>query len=163
MDTSDPDGGFTLVELLVVVAILAVLAAIAIPVYSSQTQRARDAAASETLAQAVTALHGVHADAGAYDNGLYDWTELNDAAPQLAWGAAAGEPANARIWVCAGGDVIQTWSASSGWRFFIAKIIQSGPNAGTYYYQGFYDEEPDFAWPGCDDDVEPAAERNRGV
>ena len=44
------DNGFSLIELVVVVAVLAVLSAIAIPNFQSMTQKARAAAASNTVA-----------------------------------------------------------------------------------------------------------------
>lgn len=45
------DDGFTLVELLVVIIIVGLLAAIAIPVYLSQREKAHDAAATADVAQ----------------------------------------------------------------------------------------------------------------
>lgn len=58
------NGGFTLVELIVVIAILAILAGVAIPAYSGYIAKANDAAvlselvAIETAAQAACSMNG---------------------------------------------------------------------------------------------------------
>jgi prepilin-type N-terminal cleavage/methylation domain-containing protein len=54
--------GFTLVELLVVLLILAILSAIAIPSFFSQREKARDADAKADLAVARTAMETYSAD-----------------------------------------------------------------------------------------------------
>ncbi len=62
------DKGFTLAELLIVVAIIAVLVAIAIPVFTSQLEKSRDAAS-------ISNLRAAYAEAAAeyltWDGGTY--------------------------------------------------------------------------------------------
>ena len=56
--------GFTLVELIVVIAILAILAGIAVPVYSGYIQKAHQAADNELLAAVNTSFAAACAEAG---------------------------------------------------------------------------------------------------
>jgi len=56
--------GFTLVELIVVIAILAILAGVAIPAYSGYIEKANDASVITELDAIQTAVQGANATAG---------------------------------------------------------------------------------------------------
>jgi prepilin-type N-terminal cleavage/methylation domain-containing protein len=60
--------GFTLIELMIVVAIIGILAAIAIPQFSSYRQRAQDSAAKSTLKNMATAQEDYYVQYETYTN-----------------------------------------------------------------------------------------------
>jgi type IV pilus assembly protein PilA len=66
-ERSSSEGGFTLVELLVVMLILGLLAAIAIPSFFNQRDKAKDSSAKEAVRTAQTAMETYSTD----HNGSY--------------------------------------------------------------------------------------------
>lgn len=64
--------GFTLIELMIVIAIIGILAAIAIPQFSAYTKRANDKAALAQIKDMATAEEAFFNDNGMYTNTLAD-------------------------------------------------------------------------------------------
>jgi prepilin-type N-terminal cleavage/methylation domain-containing protein len=58
--------GFTLIELMIVVAIIGILAAIAIPQFNSYRQKAHDSAAKSQLKNLATAMESFYVDKDTY-------------------------------------------------------------------------------------------------
>jgi type IV pilus assembly protein PilA len=80
------DEGFTLVELMVVVLVLAILMAIAIPTFLGARDRGQDRAAQSTARNALTAAKILYGDTGSYAN--VNGTTLKAVEPQYEYTAA---------------------------------------------------------------------------
>jgi type IV pilus assembly protein PilA len=85
--------GFTLVELLVVIIVIAVLCAIAIPTYMGQRERANDTAAYTLVRNGLTILQTAFVDTGDYT--AIDVAMLNGLDSSM-------------VWVDNGGDLVGT-------------------------------------------------------
>ena len=95
--------GFTLVELLVVVAIIGILAAIAIPQFSQYRKKAYDSTAKSDLRNLVSAEEAYYAD-----NQVYKQFQCTlGGAPNVDIGAKCSKNVTITTGVAAGG---QTWS-----------------------------------------------------
>jgi type IV pilus assembly protein PilA len=77
------DKGFTLIELMVVVLIIAILIAIAIPTFLGARKRAQDRAAQANLRQAVTSGKVIFTDKEDYRDATV--TALQSAEPSITW------------------------------------------------------------------------------
>jgi prepilin-type N-terminal cleavage/methylation domain-containing protein len=80
----DSRGGFSLIELIIVVAVIAILAAIMIPNFLSQRQRAADARALDVISNVRKGLGMFAADNGSYPTGT-NWAAVRTAvAPYIS-------------------------------------------------------------------------------
>jgi prepilin-type N-terminal cleavage/methylation domain-containing protein len=64
---ADDQRGFTLIELLIVIVIIGILIAIAVPSYLQFRDRANDSAAKSNVRAALPAVEAFYADTGTYD------------------------------------------------------------------------------------------------
>jgi prepilin-type N-terminal cleavage/methylation domain-containing protein len=87
----DSRGGFSLIELIIVVAVIAILAAIMIPNFLSQRQRAADARAMDAINTVRKGLGMYAADNGSYPTGT-NWAAVRTAvAPYISLPAAEAD------------------------------------------------------------------------
>jgi general secretion pathway protein G len=101
---------FTLVEMLLVLVILAVLAAIVIPKFSGRTQQAKEAAAKTQISSIELALDAFEVDTGSYPQGSSGLSALVDQpngatnwkGPYLKQGIPNDPWGNAYIYTCPG-------------------------------------------------------------
>ena len=112
--------GFTLIELMIVVGIAAILAAVAIPMYRTYVQRGRIIDATSKLSDFRVRMEQYFMDNRTYDNatkcGVPDPTDTNDAAFKIT---CTGSSATAYT-------VTATGKASAGMKDFIYEINQAG-------------------------------------
>jgi type IV pilus assembly protein PilE len=90
--------GFTLIELMIVVAIVGILAAAALPLYNDYVRRSRIVEATSALADARTRMERYYLDNRTYVGGCQDWSTKSfkvgcDGAPTATTYSLKGEGA----------------------------------------------------------------------
>jgi type IV pilus assembly protein PilA len=133
------DEGFTLIELMVVVLIIAVLLAIAIPTFLGSQNKAKDRSAQSSLRNTVTAAKSIFTDGSDYSAATT--TALAAGEPSLtfsATGTASTGPTN--VSVDPGTSVSTVFYAAalskSGTCFYIKDDLTASTGNGTTYAKG---------------------------
>lgn len=126
------ESGFTLIELMVVVLIIAILIAIAIPTFLGQRQKAQDKQAQSNLRNALTAEKSYYVDSQVYTAVAADMEAIE---PVLTWmgGAASTAPGEIYQKTGDGGATVCLEAKSAGGDFFAVGDVTQGASAGTYY------------------------------
>jgi type IV pilus assembly protein PilA len=83
------EAGFTLIELMVVLLIMAILLAIAIPTFLGVKTGAQDRAVQSNLTNGLTSAKAAYANGGTYAASAAEVIALNSAEPNITFAAAA--------------------------------------------------------------------------
>jgi type IV pilus assembly protein PilA len=131
--------GFTLIELMVVVLIIAILLAIAIPSFLGARGKAQERAAQSNVRNALTAEKTYFTDNQVYTATA---TSLSAIEPSLTFVSASPASGSKEVQVLVGdvttgatitGGVVCLVGQTSGGKFFSVKDIAGGTNAGTSF------------------------------
>ena len=148
------EAGFTLVELMVVLLIIAILLAIAIPTFLGLTSSANDRSAQSTLTNALSEGKTLYGADGAYANQsgtAYSQSDFTSVAPEYQWNYNSVCPTNVGNCVSAlvfdagtTGDseglslAVDSTTTNTCWYIFDVEVApgvvsSEFPTAGTFY------------------------------
>jgi type IV pilus assembly protein PilA len=133
------DEGFTLIELMVVVLIIAILLAIAIPTFLGARNRAQDRAVQSNIRNALTAEKTYYTDNEKFVNNSA--SDLTNIEPSLTYQAGFATSASTKndVFVTVGnvvgtdGNIVCLSGKSASGNVFSLKDIATGTASGTYY------------------------------
>lgn len=125
------EGGFTLVELMVVVMIIAILMAIAIPTFLNSRKRAQDSAAKSNVRNGLSAAQSVYSETQSYTG--VTLAALGAEEPTLTFvdGAIASDTPRT-ISVTVDGDTIYLVAESDSDRCFALRHSVGATNPGSF-------------------------------
>jgi type IV pilus assembly protein PilA len=122
--------GFTLIELMVVVLIIAILLAIAIPTFLGARKRANDRAAQSSLRNSLTAAKTIYTDSQNYT--LATPSELNNQEPNISHVAAGTASTGFKeVSVATTTDSFSAAAKSAGGNCFYIKEDATGTKYGA--------------------------------
>lgn len=126
--------GFTLIELMVVVLIIAILIAIAVPTFLGARQKAQNRAAQADLRNALVAAKTMYTDTNSYATADNSATGLTTVEPSLVYVAAAtaSDTSTRKVSVsAAAGEWAAARMSASGTCFFIDETAATGTTYGS--------------------------------
>jgi type IV pilus assembly protein PilA len=129
----EPEAGFTLIELMVVVLIIAILIAVMIPTFMGAKTRAQDRAAQSTLHNGFTAAKVVFSDRADYT--LASVTTLAGVEPDLSWvdsSTASTGPNSVSVNAVSANYLVLAAQSKSGTCFFMSDDESAG-GVGTQF------------------------------
>jgi type IV pilus assembly protein PilA len=120
------DAGFTLIELMVVLLIIAILLAIAIPTFLGVTGSANDRAAQSNLTNALTEVKALYQNSQTYLSTSLPQATLNSSAPEFSWVQAGSTGCATQGTTCISEYPVDVTGVGSGDGVILAAYSKTG-------------------------------------